>query len=98
VVHLQANHSYNLVLRQVTPGNGWQWHYLYTSPSQAGFEGQFALSSYEQSESDTASNITTRKVNMDWINIPFFIKYHIFIRQAINKEIDLTPASILQYL
>ncbi|MGD0396187.1 MAG: hypothetical protein ABSB26_04670 [Nitrososphaerales archaeon] len=50
-VHLQANHSYNLVLKRVASGNGWQWHYLQTDPSQAGFEGKskvqlFRLESY----------------------------------------------------
>lgn len=49
--HLQANHPYNLVLERVAQGNGWQWHYLYTNPSQAGFEGKskvqlFRLESY----------------------------------------------------
>ena len=50
-VHLQANHSYNLVLKRVVAGNGWQWQYLQTNPSQAGFEGKskvqlFRLESY----------------------------------------------------
>ncbi|HME18501.1 MAG TPA: hypothetical protein VKF15_02050, partial [Nitrososphaerales archaeon] len=35
-VHLQAGHSYSLKLLPVPPGNGWQWHYLYTVPAQAG--------------------------------------------------------------
>ncbi len=50
-VRLQPDHSYSLVMKRVVPGSSWQWHYLYTNPPQAGFEGKakvqlFRLESY----------------------------------------------------
>ncbi|HYC11576.1 MAG TPA: hypothetical protein VEC02_02820 [Nitrososphaerales archaeon] len=50
-VYLQADHPYSLKLLPVAPGNGWQWHYLITDPSRAGFQGRarvqlFRLESY----------------------------------------------------